>query len=216
MRHQLLPFEGTRVAYSGRLSQFRTSPCGLVSVCLVNCSVRRHAPHSPQLLEPEVLVDHFWLHGMPDTDDMPVPRQMLSQLVGVGTVGWYTRSNGSIDLGLNWSEALMIPKAEDRIARLLAEPRSLDGDEGIARFALDVAGMVADKPDQVLHPVEHESAEEAAIRLHWFGTRLLKEVEDNQRRRMHSRMPTYLHRAGQPKPSAPHRAKSSAHRIPFL
>lgn len=97
-RTQLLALEGQRVIYHGRTTRRITRPDGQWDLCLVNVKVRPYRPDMAMLDVPAIDVDHVWLRGIEPSQVQN--GELLRSLEGAATVGWYTRSNGTIDLGL--------------------------------------------------------------------------------------------------------------------
>lgn len=95
MRNQLRHLEGQQVVTVGRMTAFKTQPDGTVFVCLANCKIR---PLSDLPLNdvPPISVDHLWV--VLSGSDEAERRELLNRYECAGTVGYYTRADGSIDL----------------------------------------------------------------------------------------------------------------------
>ena len=96
MRDALRPFEGQLVAWRGHLKEFGHRP-GLI--CFTNCVVApwdRNAALNKAIKSPEAIeVDHLWVDVIPDG------AERYSRCCAIARVGWYTRADGSVDLGLS-------------------------------------------------------------------------------------------------------------------
>jgi hypothetical protein len=97
-RTQLLALEGQRVIYTGRTARRITRPDGQWDICLTAVHVRPHRVDVAMLDVEPTFVDHVWLRGIEPSQVQN--GELLRKMEGAATVGWYTRSNGTIDLGL--------------------------------------------------------------------------------------------------------------------
>ena len=95
MRDALRPFEGQLVAFSGRLTDFGHRKD---LACMSNCTVApwdRNASINEALSQPQAIkVDHFWHTARYQPD------ARYGRICSIGRVGWYTRADGSVDLGV--------------------------------------------------------------------------------------------------------------------
>ena len=95
MRDQLRQLEGDRVIVTGTVSYVQQRPEGHYDVCIADVEIRRWDPEVPTLSIEPISVDHLWVLK---------PAQIPSigkQIVYLGDVSYYTRRNGSIDIGVN-------------------------------------------------------------------------------------------------------------------
>lgn len=97
MRHQLKQFEGQNVVIIGRMTKRITQPNGTVDICLAAIEVRPiRSDIALDEIKP-VKVDHAWIQGI---DEEHLERgDLLIRYCGAATVRYYTRKNGTVDLG---------------------------------------------------------------------------------------------------------------------
>ena len=134
-RDALRPLEGQLVWFCGRLDTWRPMADGQLTACMVNVSVRPWDGEAAVKNCPVAAVlDHTWIGNIPTTQ----PRERLLSYEGMARVGWYRRSDGSVDLGLQKVPALELCDAawklyaiDDMAARLKSLQALLDlADQG--------------------------------------------------------------------------------------
>ena len=107
-RESLRPFEGQLVHFSGFMENWRTGD-GIVDACLQKLKVRPWDGQSPiHECGPAIKVDHAWIR-VASENWMPRPER-LSIYEAVGRVGWYRRSDGTVDLGLTTLPSLCLER----------------------------------------------------------------------------------------------------------
>lgn len=96
-RDSLRPLEGQLVWFCGRLDTWRPMADGQLTACMVHVTVR---PWDGEAAIRDCLVaavvDHAWIGGIPTT----WKRERLLSYEGIARVGWYRRTDGTVDLGL--------------------------------------------------------------------------------------------------------------------
>jgi hypothetical protein len=114
MRTELAPFENETVSVIGRIKEWRKNRAeGTEDICISGARVARWDAMSP--LDPDACdakVHHLWIRipkGLCDS-------QLLSKVHFIGRVGWYTRSDGSVDLGIRAMKAICMDLLAKRIA----------------------------------------------------------------------------------------------------
>ena len=98
MRHQLEQFEGQLVHFDGYIAKRVQQPEDLHDVCLQSVRVRKFDPTEPVMESKPVKVDHLWLQGMEGSS--LYTKELMRPATGLARCGYYTRKNGTIDLGL--------------------------------------------------------------------------------------------------------------------
>ncbi len=113
-RDSLRQFEGQLVIFNGRLADVSRPRNDTRDYLLttVRCWSWDGDSAMPLSLAPDAAVDHAWLRL--NLTDQP-RTELLQRVEGVATVGWYTRANGSVDLGLRSHPAVNL---DDVLARL--------------------------------------------------------------------------------------------------
>ena len=102
-RDSLRPLEGQLVWFCGRLDTWRPMADGQLTACLVAVTIRPWDGEAAVKDCPvAVVLDHTWIGNIPTTQ----PRERLLSYEGMARVGWYRRSDGSVDLGLQKVPAL--------------------------------------------------------------------------------------------------------------
>lgn len=97
MRNQLKQFEGQNVVIEGRMTKLIRQPGGLIDICLAVIKVRPVKSDVPLKEEPAIKVDHAWLQGIEEKH--LENGGLLQKYCGAARVSYYTRKNGTIDLG---------------------------------------------------------------------------------------------------------------------
>lgn len=100
MRSQLKALEGQLVTVTGRNTEFKRSPDGKRAFFMVKNPVIRawdgYSRLPCQRKDPGVRLDHIWLEK-----NLKMQRvTLLEEVVSIGRVGYYVRSDGSHDLGI--------------------------------------------------------------------------------------------------------------------
>ncbi len=139
MRDELRALEGQQVHFRGRLKEWRRDDAGTVRICMAAVEVRPFAMDRPLKDAPVIKVDHIWHLNV--QEDSVRCRKMLRKMEGIGTVAWYRRADGSVDLGLRCEASICLAtiiaaagvKEAKTPAQLLASIEWME--EGLARIA---------------------------------------------------------------------------------
>jgi len=126
MRESLKALEGQTVVFKGRITERQLQPDGTYTVCLAAVEVRKHTNKLPLQQVTPVKVDHLWIRDLsPEAIDW---RGLLRSMNGAGTVIYYRRGDGSVDLSIRsrtgicldslWYEVNAEPKRHERAALL--------------------------------------------------------------------------------------------------
>lgn len=106
MRDELRGLEGQKVHFIGRLKEWRLNSDGTARVCMAAVEIRPLDPTRSLKETPAVRVDHFWQLNVP-ADSMG-SKKMLHKMAGVGTITWYSRADGSVDLGVKGGNSISL------------------------------------------------------------------------------------------------------------
>ena len=101
MRDQLRSLEGQLVTVVGRNKERRRNDDGRTFAMIKNAIIRPWDGNSAidvSRKKPAIQVDHVWIMQSPHVTGMRA--ELLTSTITVGTVGFYTRADGSIDLGI--------------------------------------------------------------------------------------------------------------------
>ena len=101
MRDQLRSLEGQLVTVVGRNKERRRNDDGRTFSMIKNAIIRPWDGISAVDVsrnKPAIQVDHVWVMQSPHVTGMRA--ELLSSTITVGTVGYYTRADGSMDLGI--------------------------------------------------------------------------------------------------------------------
>jgi len=99
-RSELLPLEGQWVRWRGLVDCWAARPSGDMDLCIKAVRIWPWAFTEPlDTLRPSLRTDHLWLR-CPAAFVATLDLDRLQPANGIGTVGWYRRSDGTTDLGV--------------------------------------------------------------------------------------------------------------------
>ena len=124
MRHQLEQFEGQNVVVQGRMTRRVQQPDGTYDVCFAAIKVRPLRSDIPMEDVAPIKVDHAWMRGL--TPDQLEPGTLSESYTCAAKVSYYTRTNGSYDLGFVVVHSIAIEYVMEK-AMSLADPSSSAG-----------------------------------------------------------------------------------------
>lgn len=126
-RPQLIPLEGQLVYSTGRIKDWKRSP-DFDDILLINVKLWRWDGQAVVDLQrsPDATADHLWLR----CDRGTVAAERLTQTFGIGRIAFYTRADGTYDLGLQ-------AKPCTNLDELVAEAQSVYAD----RYKLGTQAM---------------------------------------------------------------------------
>jgi len=111
MRDELRPLEGQLVIVTGRVNNHQHRPQGHYDTCLRDIEVHPFDPARPAISPNPIQLDHLWFL------EPPIISKVGSEKMYMGRVSFYTRSDGSLDIGINPIKSMCLDHAIDDIFR---------------------------------------------------------------------------------------------------
>ena len=178
MRDELRPLEGKTVVVIGRVNNVQLRPEGHFDVCFRDVEVRELRYDMPQMKVPAVKLDHLWFL------EPPKIAHIGSIRLFVGRVLFYTRKDGSLDIGVTPMESLCLSRAQDA---LIKRGRSADRDERALMTSSWFSHLIEEmKAGRAYYWDKHQSAYDLLTELGDIAVRLRKEKELNETARLSS------------------------------
>lgn len=116
MRTQLKHLENSLVVIEGTVSAIALRPeLRLYDVCIADVQLRPYTQTEPQYSIKPIHLDHLWL---------PTPSNVYKEgatIVGLGKVCYYTRANGSVDLGVDLIPAISIAESIESLGKRMRQ-----------------------------------------------------------------------------------------------
>lgn len=134
MREELRPLEGQLVIVTGRVNNHQHRPQGHYDTCLRDIEVHPFDPARPAISPNPIQLDHLWFL------EPPIISKVGSQKIYMGRVSFYTRSDGSLDIGINPIKAMCLNYGVEHILRkglAMSRDERAEFSAGVFRFLLD-------------------------------------------------------------------------------
>jgi len=133
----------------GKVSAIQQRPEGHYDVCIADVAIRRWDPEVPTLSVEPISVDHLWV-----LNPAQIP-PIGKEIVYLGDVSYYTRRNGSIDLGVNNIPSMCLNYAFKEMLKHAPKSRD-DRASYVAAYCLQIMDDLCDGKAYLISGIQSE------------------------------------------------------------